>query len=86
MAPSSISSVERLFQWKGKVMSLRTGPRIPESEDAVKSDVLTPQHQGDCMLKRIGRRIFFRLQLKGKVSFLRLGIRCGFSDWATMPK
>ena len=67
MAPSSISSVERLFQWKGK------------------SDVLTPQHKGDCMLKRIGRRIF-RLQLKGKVSFLRLGIRCGFSDLATMPK
>jgi hypothetical protein len=47
-------------------MSLRTGPRIPESEDIVKSDVLTPQHKGECMLKRIGRRIFFRQQLKGK--------------------
>ena len=47
-------------------MSLRTGPRIPESEDVVKSDVLTPQHKGTALLKRIGRRIFLRLQLKGK--------------------
>jgi len=33
-------------------MSLRTGPRIPESEDVVKSDVLTPQHKGDCIVKK----------------------------------
>jgi hypothetical protein len=34
------------FNGRAKVMSLRTGPRIPESEDVVKSDVLTPQHRG----------------------------------------
>lgn len=59
-------------------MSLRTGPRIPESEDVVKSDVLTPQHKGDCMLKRIGRRIFLDCSSKAKVSFLRLGIDVAF--------
>ena len=34
------------FNGRAKVISLRTGPRIPESEDVVKSDVLTPQHEG----------------------------------------
>ncbi len=59
-------------------MSLRTGPRIPESEDVVKSDVLTPQHKGDCMLKRIGGGFFSDSSSKAKVAFYALELDVAF--------